>query len=240
MIRNAAALRFFDLTCDFHSHLALDIVLLSKKSGPTLWTPRKPSPARESFMSSPYLLSPLSHAEGGCIWDRTFPSGSGQSNEKIMAIAAIPVPTIHPKPHSSNPSFHQARGKRKYLIIPSLRTFPIIAAEQRPVNTYINTKTQNNMGQSEPKPKPCYSDQKPRETGTIPAGKQNTGSLRRTASVVGKTVKKKQKIAIQRPALPNLLAPYRPRTQDPLFLDTSDQWPGVTMIFRAPRYRPAG
>lgn len=218
MIRNAAALRFFDLTCDFHSHLALDIVLLSKKSGPTLWTSRKPSPARESFMSSPYLLSPLSHAEGGCIWDRTFPSGSGQSNEKIMAIATIPVPTILPKPHSSNPSFHQARGKRKYLIIPSLRTFPIIAAEQRPVNTHINTKTQNNMGQPAPKPKPCYADQKPRKTGTMPAGKQNTNSLRRTASVAGKTVKKSRRLQSNDQLFPTFSPSIAPEPRIPFFL----------------------
>ena len=66
MVQEAAALHIVELTCDFHSHLAFDIVLCPK-GGPSLRTPRKPSqPARAScHHPTPFLPCPL--PKGPCL-----------------------------------------------------------------------------------------------------------------------------------------------------------------------------
>jgi hypothetical protein len=76
-------------------------------------------------MSSPYLLSPLSHAEGGCIRDRTFPSGFGQSNEQIMAIETTPVPTmLSQTTQLESILFTKQEARRKYRFFPPYAHFP--------------------------------------------------------------------------------------------------------------------
>ena len=106
--RSRGPLSIVDLTCDFHSHLAFDIVLPSTERAISVDTPPA-VPARGSFMSLPYLLSPRSIAEGAVSGIAPFPRSWAIENNADNSCFPID-PDFRPAPRKDRAqSLHRHR-----------------------------------------------------------------------------------------------------------------------------------